>query len=97
MSEYYQTSSLPFVKAGTVTTDINGFARVVFQHAFDKNLNYTVVTDCDYSGTGGVISYDGNQSNTGFDVTTRETKQTGGTYNLVPNIKVHWIAAPIWD
>jgi hypothetical protein len=85
-----------FIRVGNTTTNSLGVANVTFQNQLPYGLNYVVLLTL--IDQGNAISAIGSTSNltlTGFTINTRETKLTGGTYNQVPNIQVHWLVIPI--
>jgi hypothetical protein len=83
-----------FIKSGSVVTDALGLARVIFREPFTYGTNYVVVMACVYPGQA-TIAYSSNIAQTGFTISTRDTKQPSDA--AVPTVTVHWIAIPVFN
>ena len=77
-------------KSGTVVTDANGLAQVVFTTGFDNPTDYSVQLTC--GGTLQTIGMATNLANTGFTITSLNTQGGGGAGQIRAGVTVYWLA-----
>ena len=79
-----------FTKAGSVTTDATGIARVEFRNQLPNGTNYSVLLTV-YNSDLGYCAYATEVRQTGFTI---NTWVIGGAGSVAPNISVYWMVIP---
>jgi len=79
-----------FSKAGSITTDAVGIARVEFRNQIPNGTNYSVLLTVYNSGLG-YYAYATEVRQTGFTI---NTWVIGGAGSVAPNIPVYWLVVP---
>jgi len=77
-------------KSGTVVTDANARAYVIFRDGFANPTDYSVQLTC--GGTLQTVALATNLANTGFTITTLNTQGGGGGGVARANVTVYWLA-----